>query len=466
MKALAGLIGLLLITVAVPKTMSAQLGSGPESVIGLGTSEISEFSLLSDESQVAIKRSESPFALINGEYDTSNPTTYFDYTGTGSNSFYHLSLINRDNDFHGVAGFSLDKFKLSTNYGNSDGILSSRPGVVGVAPNFFHGAVAYDYEYGGSTFGLSLSDNFMMHGGATFISAEGLENRSVYYSGFSYKNFYSTLNRIKRSDQAVGYSLVTGLKFDAVDLLYQELSSNYGATWREITIGLSANENLSKLRFSMGIGDNRLHEAGEERRFVMMYSIPIGGVKKSGRYGKNDYSSNLNSQLTASANSFRRLRDAGVIALSSGVALSSGNARLDGTPRFKSQHGAAYYALHNFNPISVRQNREYASSIYINRDRTYSPNKYVSVGTHDSVVIYPYYQIPYGTRPTAVWHTHGAYMPQYISEQFSPMDIQSHMNMRLDGYLGTPFGRMRYFNVESGHIYTFHDKGRDIVLPH
>jgi hypothetical protein len=199
-----------------------------------------------------------------------------------------------------------------------------------------------------------------------------------------------------------------------------------------------------------------------------MFSIPLGREfnqsRQTNQYRPND---ELASQLTSSKMSFNKLRDAGVGAVGSGVALSSGNATLDRTPRFRSQHNAAYYVLSNFNPISVRQNREYGSSIYQNRDRTYSPNRYVSVGNHDSVIITPHYRIPYGTRPTATWHTHGAYMPQYVNERFSFMDIQSSINSNLDGYLGTPFGRMKFFDVDTRYIYTFIGKdGSEFVLPH
>lgn len=465
MKSPKPLVGLTIITVLLPLTVSAQMGIGPESVMGLGSRETTDVSVVSDDSQVTISRLTSPFSSIQGEDYINNQAFSFNYTGAGEHNLYHLSLINRDDDFHGTAGISLDKISLSTYYGNSDGILSSRQDINGVAPNFFHGAVSYDYDYGGSTLGISLFDDFTIHGGATFINAEGLENRSVYYSGFSYKNFYSHFSSVKRSDETVGYSVVTGFKINNYDISYQELNSNYQANWREATIGYTDSENLSSMRLSLGIGDNNLHEAGEESRVALLFSIPLGA--KSKRSNRSNLSDQFTSNLAASKSSFDRLQITGLRAAGAGIALSSGSATLDRTPRFRSQHRAAYHVLYNFNPISVRRNREFGSSIYQNRDRTFSPNRYVSIGNHNSVTIRPYYQIPYGTRPTAMWHTHGAHMPKYSSEQFSPTDIRAHINARLDGYLGTPFGRMRYFDVDNRRINTIvNQHGRDIVLPH
>jgi hypothetical protein len=468
MKSMKLLTGMALVAAILSKTVSAEPGTGPESVMGLGTEETTEFSFVSNEKRLSISRLTSPFVSITGGDDITNQSFSLNYSAAGDRNSYHLSLVNIDTDLHGTAGITFDTLKLSTHYGNSQGILSSRQGISGMSPNFFHGAVSYDYNYGGSTLGISLSDDFMMHGGATFINGEGLENRSVYYSGFSYKNFFSNFSSVKRSDETVGYSIVAGFKLDSYDITYQELTSYYEATWREVTIGFTDIEKLSRIRLSLGVGSNELHEAAEESRAALIYAIPLGGesnqTRRSSRYRPNG---ELASQLTSSHMSFSKLRDAGFGAVGSGVALSSGNANLDKTPRFRRQHNAAYYALSNFNPISVRQNREYGSSIYQNRDRTYSPNRYVSVGNHNSVLITPYYRIPYGTRPTATWHTHGAYMPQYANEQFSLMDIQSSINSNLDGYLGTPFGRMKFFDVETRYIYSFIDKnGSEFVLPH
>ena len=468
MKSMKILTGMALVAVILSKTVSAEIGTGPESVMGLGTEGTTEFSFESDENRFSISRLTSPFVSITSDDDITNQSFSLDYSITGDRNSYHLSLVNIDTDIHGTAGIGFDTLKLSTHYGNSEGILSSRQGISGISPNFFHGAVSYDYNYGGSTLGISLSDDSMIHGGATFINGEGLENRSVYYSGFSYKRFFSNFSSVKRSYETVGYSIVAGFKLDSYEITYQELNSYYEANWREVTIGFTDIEKLSRVRLSLGVGSNGLHEAAEESRAALIYSIPLGGEsnqsRRSNQYRPNDEPA---SQLTSSLISFNKLREAGFRAVGSGVALSSGNANLDRTPRFRSQHKAAHYVLSNFNPISVRQNREYGSSIYQNRDRTYSPNRYVSIGNHESVLITPYYRIPYGTRPTATWHTHGAYMPQYANEQFSFMDIQSSIDSNLDGYLGTPFGRMRFFDVETRYIYTFINKnGSEFVLPH
>ena len=465
MKSIKLLIGLALVALILPEPSTAQIGTGPESIMGLGSAETTEFSVSSEESRLSMSRLTSPFLSVLDEDGRNNQAFSLDYTGTGTGAVYHFSLINRNSDFHGTTGISVDAFKLSTHYGTSDGILSSRQDINGISPNFFHGAVSYDYEYGGAALGFSLFDDLMIHAGATFINAGGLEDRSVYYSGFSYKTFHFNFSSVKRADETVGYSLVTGFRLKDYDISYQELNSYYEANWREATIGYTDSENLSTIRLSLGLGNNDLYEAGEESRVALMYSFPLGG--DSLRSNRSRSKNELSSKLTSPGMSFNKLRNAGVRAAASGVALSSGDANLDRTPRFRSQHKAAYYVLHTFNPISVRRDREYGSSIYQNRDKTYSPNNFVSVGNQNSVIVMPYYQIPPGTRPTAIWHTHAAYKANYLNEHFSPADIQASIKYDLDGYLGTPLGRMRFFNVETRSLHTFVDKsGSDVVLPH
>jgi hypothetical protein len=460
-----GFLGLLLMLVFTPPALSAQLGTGPQSVMGLGSDIEPQFLMTDDASRLSITRLESPFPSISDDAEARLPAFHLDYTRAGQANSYYVSLTNKNDDVHGIAGFAFDRFKFASLYGSSDGIISERQEINGVAPNFFHGAVAYDYQYTGSILGFSLANDLTIHGGLNLISGAGLENRSVYSSGFSYKNFYSTFSSVNRSEETVGYSLVYGFDLERYDFSYQELVSRYGATWREATIELLASDNLRRMRLSLGMGENELHEAGEETRVALMFSIPLG--RDSKRLTRSKSSSELDSRLLSSSKTFHILRNAGMGAVGSGVALSSGNTDLDRTPRFKSQHGAAHYVLSAFNPVSVRQNREYGSSIYRNRDRTFSPNQLVSLGNHDSVVIYPYANIPVGTTPTAIWHTHGAFKPQYATEYFSRADIQAAVSLNMDGYLGTPMGRMRYFDVDSGVIYTFiNQTDSDSILPH
>ena len=458
------LSGLLLTLIFAPQALYAQLGTGPQSVMGLGSDVGEQFLMTDDASRLSITRLESPYPSYSDDAETRIPAFNLDYTYAGHANSYYLSLTNKNDDLHGIAGFAFNRFKFASLYGSSDGIITERQELNGVAPNFFHGAVSYDYEYTGSMLGLSLTDDFAIHGGLNFISGSGLENRSVYSSGFSYKNFYSTFSSVNRSDQTVGYSLVYGFDLNRYDFSYQELTSRYGATWREATIDFKAADNLSRMRLSVGMGENELHQAGEETRVALMFTIPIGG--DTNKLSRSTSTRELDSKLLSSANSFHILRNAGMGAVGSGVAMSSGNANLDQTPRFRSQHRAAYYVLSAFNPVSVAQNREYGSSIYRNRDRTFSPNQFVSAGTFNSVVIYPYANIPVGTTPTAIWHTHGAFKPQYANEFFSRADLQAARSLNMDGYLGTPLGRMRYFDVDAGAIYTFvNQNGSSSILP-
>ena len=146
--------------------------------------------------------------------------------------------------------------------------------------------------------------------------------------------------------------------------------------------------------------------------------------------------------------------------------LSSGNPTLDKSPRFYSQDGASYFILSRWNPISVRNNREYGSAIFQNRDGTFAPSPIVIPGTVDSVNFNPFELVPYGTKATADWHTHGADIPGYASEQFSHADIMFSNYYRLDGYLGTPKGRMFLYDINTENIYQYIFRGNEFVLPH
>lgn len=450
-----------------PLMAQSTIITSTESVLGLSDTQAIQQSAFGNENHYfSLSSYETPFPLTGRLTEHSPQTVSFAYSQRSGNSYYHLSLQNVDDDLHASMGASLYGASLSAHYGSSDGMISSRQGISGIAPNFFHGAVSYTYDYSGVSVGYTLSDNWRVHGGAMFIEATGLEDRSVYFGGVDYKNFSASVSSVSRDGESMGYSVTTGITLDTMELSYQEIHSEYDARWRQLTIAHTDEDALGTLQLSLGTGSNDLYAAGEETRLTLSYSIPLGGPKKHSTQTPATYSQRFNGQIAQASQSFQSLGKTGRQAVGAGLLLSSGNARIDSAPRFVYQDQAGYYALYVWNPISVRNNLEYGSAIYQNRDGTFAPSLIVIEGTVDSVGFIPQALVPYGTLATADWHTHGAYDPRYLNEEFSSADIEFSDYYGVDGYLGTPSGRMKLYDVDEQIIYTFVDQtGNEFILP-
>jgi hypothetical protein len=241
------------------------------------------------------------------------------------------------------------------------------------------------------------------------------------------------------------------------------LSSDYGAAWREFSVSLSDDEKLSRLKLSLGVGNNENYYAGDETRLTLMYSIPLGETTYSRTKRGASFSGN-SSQLTRSASTFQELKQTSLGAVGSALSLSSGDAILDGKGqdgvRFKDQHGAALSTLSRWNPVSIARNQEIGGTVYRNRDGTYGINSNVRIGTAHSVSLYPTDDVPTGTSPTASWHTHAAYDSMHDNENFSDEDITFSNYWQIDGYLGTPTGRVQWYDISNGSI---HDYGPGVI---
>ena len=106
---------------------------------------------------------------------------------------------------------------------------------------------------------------------------------------------------------------------------------------------------------------------------------------------------------------------------------------------FATADEAARDAISYTNPISIAENVEYGGWIYGN-DRTGYTYTMVR-GTVDELRL-P--RPPYNV--VADYHTHGADVPGYLSEIFSPDDIFGNQLMGIPGYLGTPQDRFLQYN--------------------
>ncbi|MGI9317257.1 MAG: DUF4329 domain-containing protein [bacterium] len=119
---------------------------------------------------------------------------------------------------------------------------------------------------------------------------------------------------------------------------------------------------------------------------------------------------------------------------------------------FTSEALAAEWVLNKMNPRSVKENREIGGYIYRTKNGTYALTKYF-YGNHGNIVFPPpAEEVPKGAIVTASWHTHGASMPNIVSETFSPQDIKLNQKFSIDGYLGTPKGQFKHYQLNNPQI--------------
>jgi RHS repeat-associated protein len=108
---------------------------------------------------------------------------------------------------------------------------------------------------------------------------------------------------------------------------------------------------------------------------------------------------------------------------------------------YPSKDAAARQAITDICGRSIRENREYAGVIYKRKDGKYSytaPRAGDDASANSGLA-------PKGTKDVGGYHTHGAYDPNYESEEFSALDKATADVAGTRVYLGTPRGRfMRY----------------------
>ena len=384
--------------------------------------------------------------------------------GTG---FVFVSLKDWDGGMQQSVGGAFDRFSLQFQHGEGDGILSERPLADGMSPRFFHGSVGYPYRYTGAAADIAWSDALRFSAGSVWIDSPEMDRRSVVYGGIAYRNLTGTVADIKRAGRSVGHRVALGLDLDGVELGYEELVSRSAAWWREVGAAFALSDYTDRVQVNLGMGRNPLFDEVTESRISISYTLVWGGKRSGRRRPLEHRRGEPAAALAAAAHRFDDGQWGGLSQVGAGLAISSGSPVIDTAPRFGSQDEAALYVLSQWNPQSVAVNREYGSSIYRSRDGSFSPSSLVVAGTVDTVAFNPHALVPPGTWATAAWHTHGAYMPGYLNEQFSTDDLVFYLLYQVDGYLGTPAGRMLLFDLDEFRTYTFvDDDGNPLVLPH
>lgn len=120
---------------------------------------------------------------------------------------------------------------------------------------------------------------------------------------------------------------------------------------------------------------------------------------------------------------------------------------------FDSAHDAARDALDRFNPVSIEENREYGGYIYRVGMGQYASTAPTRGDFGHMIFDPPEEVIPDQTIAVAIWHTHGAMVPGVISEIFSPQDIKLLKHFAVDGYLATPEGQFKFYELKTGEVH-------------
>ena len=167
-----------------------------------------------------------------------------------------------------------------------------------------------------------------------------------------------------------------------------------------------------------------------------------------GRYIQSDpvgFDGGVNGYVYANGNSLKNIDTCGLW-----CCCGFGNTK----PKYSSQNILAQGILKKLIPLSVSENVEYAGTIYEKN------SKYDFIGPYRGGLDFsdPHISdIPCDTKAVAGYHTHGATTKGYTNEKFSRDDFIYLLNHKIDGYLGTPKGKILFFNYKENKIYEIVD---------
>lgn len=111
--------------------------------------------------------------------------------------------------------------------------------------------------------------------------------------------------------------------------------------------------------------------------------------------------------------------------------------------------------MESVNTLSVRFNREVCGYILRHSNGAYSSTK-VSWGAHATCASLP---LQDGVDVVSSWHTHAAYAADYDGEVPSIQDVEGDMALGVNGWVGTPGGRLWFIDGATGTMRQFCGRG-------
>jgi hypothetical protein len=373
----------------------------------------------------------------------------------GLDSFYFSRAIGAHDEASRFA-VGLGRLALSAGAGSGDG-RPAQDHVYSLAPsNLFHGAVDQRYRSYDLGARLSLGDHSGFSLGSGTVESPGRQDRHAQFIGFDTGRLSLAAFDLRRGGDAVGRGFDLRWGLGRLDLGYSELNSRQDARWQRLGLDFRADRGRS-FGVHFESRDNELFQDIADIGMMLSFRQDLGSPRRSmNEASAPEQGTNRGTLILASL---------GAGALAAAALSSSGSSDSDSTARFDSQDRAAFAALADINPTSVRDNREYGGSIYRNRDGSFSRSAHVR-GEFKQVAFNPHAIVPDDTRATAYYHTHGRAHPAYLDEQFSPQDLQFARFYVIDGYLGTPAGRMFLYDLRQDRIFQFRDaSGSEFILP-
>ena len=117
------------------------------------------------------------------------------------------------------------------------------------------------------------------------------------------------------------------------------------------------------------------------------------------------------------------------------------------TAQDRLEREAARILLHDLQPVSIRENREYCGILMRTPDGTLVASQSFA-GSEAFCTV----EVPEGARVVASFHTQGAYMEGYANEVPSLQDLNVMVEWGIDGYVSTPGGRFWHIDGKRGEI--------------
>lgn len=114
----------------------------------------------------------------------------------------------------------------------------------------------------------------------------------------------------------------------------------------------------------------------------------------------------------------------------------------------QSGHEAAFVLglMESMNALSIRFNREVCGYILRHPNGAYSSTK-ASWGGHATCASFP---VDPSVEVVSSWHTHAAWATDYDGEVPSIQDVEGDMNQGINGWVGTPGGRLWFVDWQIG----------------
>ncbi len=403
-----------------------------------------------ENSLFEIRHSEhySPFRLTDPEDGPEQYSSRLSLTQGTSWGWLHFSSITGHAEHQRYTGVTLGKTTLMYANGEGQTYLSTENAYGGVNPFLFHGGNRLPYSFSGFSVTQAVTDQVETTLAATRVRSPGVDDRLGISAGVSMRAFSGSLVEVQRDNQTASRGFDIGFAAHRFRGFIRQLTSTNGASYKSVVFGWDTQHGAT-LGLNLARSVNPLYRDAEDTRLMVTFSGTWGGSKNPVLY-QNDADQTEQPKKYPQA-----LLIGGGLAAAALIA-TSGSSSKDEANRLPAQHDAAFVALNGINPTSVRENREYGGWVYRNADGSFAHTGPVR-GAPAGVDIGPPGAVPAGTTATATYHTHAAFDPRFDNENFSPQDILANRVFQVDGYLGTPAGLMKYYNVRAGEISTIRE---------